>query len=370
MQTLTDNARLIFVKLCTFELRQRQRRIARFRFQERHRRKRGGHSRADSHYTPPGGTIKAPRVFDLIRCGGHDLNKFLKAISNSVLIHGKPIRLDFKQTENFYVPSTILLFAELDRIISVSNIPKPISIIDPIRRKPREVLKQIGIHNLTSDRCDIIPEREDVVYWKATKGNSQTGDSYGALVEAVAERANRDHVKQLEVSGLWRSVSEAVANSVDHAYKWPRTDGFKGLPNTKWWMFSHIKDSVFSLAVCDLGCGYRQTINETLPEKFISMIASRFQGLNRDALAIDTAMEYGRSGTHESHRGKGSRDALSLLAKHGIGELVVISNTGWMRYEFCNGNETNRQNGSLTTDIGGTIVWWRLPLQGGADAKN
>jgi hypothetical protein len=306
----------------------------------------------------------------MIRGGGQDLGKFLKAISSSVLTHKQPVRLDFKQTENFYVPSTILLFAELDRVISLSEIPKPISIIDPIRRKPREVLKQIGVHNLTSDSCDIVPEREDVVYWKATKGNTQTGDTYGALVEAVAERANRDHVKQLEVSGLWRSVSEAVANSVDHAYKWPRIDGFQGLSGTKWWMFSHIKESIFSLAVCDLGCGYRQTINETLPEKFISMIASRLKGLNRDALAIDTAMEYGRTGTHESHRGKGSRDALSLLEKHGTGELMMISNTGWMRYEFSGGNETNRQNGSLAVDIGGTIVWWRLPLRGDSDAKN
>lgn len=358
------------VKLTTLDLRIRQQRISRYRFEERKRRRKAPSMRGRFTYIPPGGTIKAPRGFDLIQDGGQELARFLKAISNSVLTCRQPVRLDFKQTENFYVPSTILFFAELDRIVALSDMPKPISILDPIRRRPREVLKQIGIHNLTSDNCDIIPEREDVVYWKATKGNTQTGDSYGALVEAVAERANRDHVRQLEVSGLWRSVSEAVANSVDHAYKRPRSDGFQGLPGTKWWMFSQIKDSVFSLAVCDLGCGYRRTINETLPEKFISMIASRFKNLNRDALAIDTAMEYGRSGTHESHRGKGSRDALSLLAKHGTGELAVISNTGWMRYEFSDGNETNRQNGSLATDIGGTIVWWSLPLQGEADAKN
>lgn len=334
----------------------------RYRFEERKRHCWVRYTAPEDRYIRPGGKITAPKVFDLIRDGGRDLARFLRAISDSILIHEKPVRLDFKHTESFYVPGTILLFAELDRVIATSKIAKPISVIDPFRRRPREVLKQIGIHNLTSDRCDTVPEREDVVYWKATKGGTQTGDSYGALVEAVAERANRDHVKQLEVSGLWRSVSEAVANSVDHAYKRPRVDGFQGLPETKWWMFSHIKDGYFALAVCDLGCGYRQTINETLPEKFVALIASNFQGMNRDALAIDTAMEYGRSGTHETHRGKGSRDALSLLAKHGNGELVVLSNTGWMSYEFQNGRETNRQNGSLGVDIGGTVVWWRLPL--------
>lgn len=225
------------------------------------------------------------------------------------------------------------------------------------------MLKQIGIHSLTGDRCDIVPLREDVVYWKVTKGSTQSGDSYGALVEVIAERANRYHAKQLEVSGLWRSVNEAVANSIDHAYKKPRHDGFEGLESTKWWMFSQIKDGVFTLAVCDLGCGYRKTINETIPEKFIARIASSFIGSNRDALAIDTAMEYGRSGTNQGNRGKGSRDVLSLLQKHGDGELVVLSNTGWMRYEYMKKQEVSRNNGEVGIDMGGTIVWWKLPLK-------
>jgi len=325
---------------------------------------RQGHTSTSSRqsYFPPGSKIPAPTTFDLIRDHKGEITRFLRAVADSVLIHKKPVHLNFKHTEFFYVPATILLFAEIDRICSLAEIIKPVSIIDPIKRRPREVLKQIGLHQLTKDTCDIVPEREDVVYWKATKGATQTGDTYATLVEAVAERANRDHVKHLEVSGLWRSVSEAVANSVEHAYKYPRKDGFGGVPDTKWWMFSQIKDGYFSLAVCDLGCGYQKTIDETLPERFVALVASQFIGTNRDALAIDTAMEFGRSGTHQSHRGKGSRDALSLLAKHGTGELAVISNTGWMRYEYQNTKETKREAGSLSSSMGGTILWWRLPL--------
>lgn len=128
-------------------------------------------------------------------------------------------------------------------------------------------------------------------------------------------------------------------------------------------MFSQIRDGVFTLAVCDLGCGYRATINETIPERFVARVASSFAGKNRDALAIDTAMEYGRSGTNLGNRGKGSRDALSLLHKHGDGELVVLSNTGWMRYEYKNAKEQDRIDGGVGIDIGGTIVWWKLPLK-------
>ncbi len=286
------------------------------------------------------------------------------AVSRRVLTEKLPTKLDFKNTKNFHVPGTILLFSELDRIISSAQIAKPVTIIDPLSRKAREVLKQIGIHNLTGDSCDIVPQREDVVYWKATKGNTQSGNAYGSLVESIAERANKNHTRQLELSGLWRSVNEAVANSIDHAYKKPRGDGFTGLEETKWWMFSQIKDGIFTLAVCDLGCGYRLTINETIPEKFVANCAAAFVGKNRDALAIDTAMQYGRSGTHADERGKGSRDVLSLLEKHGDGEVVVHSNTGWMKYEYKNKRECNRKHGGLGIDIGGTIVWWKLPLNG------
>lgn len=351
------------MKRPTPELRDRLIRISRYRERERALRRGGKRVGSGGYFVRPSEKIKAPKSFDLIRGSGVEVVRFLRAVARQVLVNKQPVRLDFKDTEYFYVPGTILLFAELDRIISMAELPKPISIKDPFRRRPREVLKQIGLHNLTGDTCDIVPEREDVVYWKATKGNSQSGDKYGALVEAIAERANRLHVNQLEVSGVWRSVNEAVANSVDHAYKFPRADGFSGLTDTKWWMFSQIKDGVFTLAVCDRGCGYRKTINETIPEKFVAAFASTFAGANRDALAIDTAMEYGRTGTHESSRGKGSRDVLSLLKRHGDGELAVLSNTGWMRYEFEKDEELNRENGDLGIDIGGTIVWWKLPLK-------
>ncbi|MDP3744541.1 MAG: hypothetical protein Q8Q76_09425 [Methylotenera sp.] len=350
------------MKLIKLEDRLRFRRISRYRMKARKRSKLKNINSIKAIFISPANVIKAPKSFDLIRGSGSEVVKFLRAVSIAVLNKKLQVKLNFKDTENFYVPATILLYAELDRIITLSILPKPISIRDPFRRRPREVLKQIGIHTLTNDNSDVVPSRDDVVYWRATKGSTQSGDSYGSLLEAIAERANRDHAQQLELSGVWRSVNEAIANSIDHAYMKPRFDSFNGLDDTKWWMFSQIKDAVFTLAVCDLGCGYRQTINETMPEKFIAAFASTLNWKNRDAVAIETAMEYGRSGTRQDNRGKGSRDVLSLLQKHGNGELVVLSNTGWIRYVYSNHKEVEKLNGALEIDIGGTIVWWKLPL--------
>jgi hypothetical protein len=74
-------------------------------------------------------------------------------------------------------------------------------------------------------------------------------------------------------------------------------------------------------------------------------------------------MEYGRSGTQQGHRGKGSRDAISVLEAHGAGELMILSNTGWMRYKFEDGKECEKDQGKLRISIGGSIVWWKLPLK-------
>jgi hypothetical protein len=350
------------MKLCTPYLIQRNKRLARFRLSERNRliKKSKQHL---SGYVRPGKEIIAPKTFTLNRPNAVEVVRFLEAVSLTVLKLRKPTVLNFKDTETFHVSGTILLFAELDRIISLSDLPKPITIIEPYKRRPREVLKQIGVYQLTGDNSDIVPEKEDVVFWKATKGSTQSGDVLGPILEFVTERANREHVEQVEVSGVWRGISEAVANTVEHAYEKPRSDGFTGLEKTKWWMFTQVRDQYFSTAVCDLGCGYRRTIGLNIPEKFRAEWLDILAGKNRDSTAIQTAMEYGRSGTRQSYRGKGSRDALAVLEKHGNGTLTILSNTGWVEFTFAEGTLTRNNLGKIGVDIGGTIVWWRLPLK-------
>ncbi|MDM0018363.1 hypothetical protein [Variovorax saccharolyticus] len=351
------------MKKPTIALKERQIRLAAYRARERFLR--AGRRRVPqaNRYVAPGELIKAPTRVDVTKGSGREVVKFLRALATTVLVNKMPVRLDFRLTETFYPAGTIMLYAEIDRIATMSELPKPVTIIDPRARRPREVLKQIGLHEITGDKCDVVPEREDVVYWKATKGVDQSGEKL-AMLEVVAERVNAAHAQQLELSGAWRGVSEAVANSVEHAYKLPRADGFTGLPDTRWWMFTQLRQGTFTMAVCDLGCGYRATIAQTVPEQFLAEVVARFAGGNRDAIAIRAAMEYGRTGTKKTERGKGSRDALSVVQKHGAGELIIFSNTGWMRYVFRGGEQVDEFQGDLGIDIRGTIVWWKLPLKG------
>ena len=341
----------------------RQRRLARYRASDRARARRRHFVKLGARYVSPGEKIKAPDVFRLAGFYGVAVFKFLRAVSRSVLIMKQPTKLDFRRTRIFHPEAAILLFAELDRIANMSTIDKPLTIINPVERRPREVLKQVGMHDITGDVCNVVPSRRDVVYWKSTKGFDQSGGNL-AVLEVVTEKINRDHADQLLLDKLWRGVSEAVANSVDHAYKFPRSDGFQGLEKTRWWMFTQLRDGVFNVAVCDLGCGYGATINHTIPEKFISEFKGIFLNLNRDVFSISTALAYGRSGTKQSERGKGSRDAFSVVEGHGDGVLLIMSNTGYVEHTFSSGEIVKTKNGALEINIGGTIVMWQLPLKG------
>jgi len=351
------------MKRPTPALFRRQARLAHYRARERSLRFGRGRARRESRYVPPGELIPAPTKFDAFREAGAQVTKFLRAVAHTVLVDQKQVVLDFRRTESFYPVSTIYLFAELDRIVSLSKLPKPVTIMDPRLRRPREVLKQIGLYAITGDSSDVVPERDDVVYWRATKGRDQSGTNL-QILEVVADRVNRRHAESLELRGLWRGVSEAVGNSVEHAYKFPREDGFQGLADTKWWMFTQLRGGFFIVAVCDLGCGYRATINQTVPETLRAEWAARLMGGNRDAVAIQTAMAYGRSGTAKTERGKGSRDALSVLQSLGHGDLMILSNTGWVQYAASPGKEPEVTSGSVPVDIHGTIIWWKLPVGG------
>lgn len=343
----------------------RQRIILLSRIRSRHRLKRYGRCwvSPESRYVLPGDRIKAPPRFNLIRGDAVQVVKFLRAIATAVLRKNIAVTIDFRSTESFYPAGTILLFAEISRIVGLSPLPKPISIRDPVRRRPREVLKQIGIHALTGDRSDVVPEREDVVFWKAIQGKDQSGDTLGPILEYVADRVNKDHARQVEVAGIWRGLSEAVANTVEHAYAEDRGDGFPVFGEAKWWMFTQIRGANFSAAVCDLGCGYRASTRRTIPEEIRARLEALFFGVNQDSAAIKIAMEYGRTSTDKANRGKGSRDALSVLNNHGRGELHILSKAGGVRYELGVDGKLREESYPVDIDIKGTIIWWNLPLQ-------
>jgi hypothetical protein len=225
-------------------------------------------------------------------------------------------------------------------------------------------MKQTGFYELTGVNTSTIPTRPDVIFWRSAKGRDQSGDKISMIDEVVAQTVRLEPDAKLILGALWRGVSEAIANSVDHAHKFPReSDGFSGLADTKWWLFTQVRDGAFIAVVCDLGCGYRATIGQSVPERMLARVQQALAGANIDAIAIEAAMEFGRTGTDEVNRGRGSRDAISVLEKHKEGTLIICSNTGVVHYGYRKGKPTVPMRRGLAFSINGTIVWWKLPLK-------
>lgn len=106
----------------------------------------GGIASDSRRYVHAHPRIKAPNaVISTKGDAGIELIKFLKAAARRVLVEQESVLLDPRDTASFNASGTILLYAELDRVISLATMHKPVTIRQPLRRKSREVLKQIGI---------------------------------------------------------------------------------------------------------------------------------------------------------------------------------------------------------------------------------
>lgn len=287
----------------------------------------------------------------------------IRAMQEKTLSRKGVITLDCSKVTHVYPDGAIRLFAEIDRLKALSSHPRPIKIIPPKNTRSRQVFKQLDFLSLTDSDTQIKLNREDVIYWRCTAGHDQSGSVQGEFLSRVTDKANETSSTPIVLSDIWPGVSEAIINTTEHAYfqksSRPDLDPIKN----KWWLLTSLKDTNFSALVCDLGVGYRETVNRSIPEDVLNMLKNALLIGNSDTDALQLAMRYGRSRTGKNERGKGSRDALSILNSHGKGELMVISRKGLIKYKYD--KETGELSPTITrldVDINATIVWWSLPL--------
>lgn len=92
------------------------------------------------------------------------------------------VTISFKNTREFSASGAIILLSELDRIISSSNLAKPLTIQNPIYRKPREVMKQLGFHKAALETYATSFQSERMLFIEGNQGGSQSGELFAELV--------------------------------------------------------------------------------------------------------------------------------------------------------------------------------------------
>ena len=303
-------------------------------------------------YQPTCVTIKAPKNFALEQPWHDPLVSFLAEL-RAAFVTGKPsVRIDFRKTERMIAGGALLFFCELQRLVdmyssvSLRCLPAKDDVVN-------QVLTHLGVYDLCGLEVDVVPNRADVVGWKTASSEIVDGDKVGKLIEASLDGVLAQQA--------FRGASEAMINSVNHAYEESRKDGLSDPVSKKWWMFCRqdIEANRLVIAVCDLGIG----IPRSLPLKHTKervQAALNFLSSGRrhtDARLIQAAMEISRTRTGKQGRGLGLHNLKRLIDVAGAGALYIFSNGGMVRYQS---NTHVRQN--FKNSILGTVVVWSVPL--------
>lgn len=265
--------------------------------------------------------------------------------------------IDFSKVTMLHPCGTLLLVAEIDRLLKVeANANKlsatyPTDIIVEQMFQHIQLLERLGLE----PRIDQINE-SNVTAWLYATGHEGDLDSIAEKLPRILTEGSNMDLRIALLSGM----AEAVANSSEHAYKKstpPLADEHTPL---KWWLFARQVGDDVAVVICDLGRGIPGTLEANWRDELSSYLKSR-QGIKRkDHKMIELAFTVGKTSTHKKNRGKGLKDILKVVKEQKVGSLSIYSNRG----VYALDNATN----SLTSidernSIHGTIVQWKIPIE-------
>lgn len=284
---------------------------------------------------------------------------------NCFIEQGARIMLNFDDTEKVTASAMLSLLADIDQQIKKSHLGyRLISFNHPADEKVKSVLKQVGFYDLLKKEPPKVEDFDDVIFWRYSSGVCSE--------PLLAHSTIQEMKKELELKAsrkLYRGFSEAMANSVEHAYstnrclqKIDKESAFE-----KWWCFAGIKDDNLVVVICDKGVGIPKTLPITQKDIIRTILAMMKIVKPTDAEYIKAASNLKETRTKLANRGKGISDMKAVIDAHGDGSLTIFSNKG--RYTYSGDRGIVRE---LIFDyahsVRGTIIEWSLPLRGRENA--
>lgn len=303
-------------------------------------------------------TLIAPAYFCLTAANGERNQRsieFLKFIREIRRFKGKALCIDLTSVQRMVVNATLLFKSELSYLVQRGL---PIKAIPPRKQRTNQVMAQTGLATLLGlPVCEKI-DREDTVHWRHVSGiwNFAQPSRLGGLL-------NGQHQQN---AALYTGLIESVANCIEHAYKQhPDRRTFIGSQDG-WWGFQQLRDGELSTCICDLGIGISKSLPLKLsdePDMYAKLMNLFRRFHSKDIRSILAAIEYGKSSTGSEERGKGLRDAHSVIDNAGSGQLQIFSNKGMYIYNKDANKPAVSGTRKLAESIEGTIYYWRHPIQ-------
>ena len=281
------------------------------------------------------------------------------------------LRLNFRDTKQMHSDGTLYLLAELETLTLIN--PDIIFRVIPSNEKiVNQVLEQTGISKLLKQVISLDDEFDETVkYWKYASGHNSEIDSADSMLDDFDQILSENTSKN-----IFTSLTEALTNCHHHAYE------DKRFPNEtkqikKWWLFSHERDGVLTVCVCDLGIGIPRSLTRNTTNvkedwfiRLKSFIKENKGKYNNDSTAIKAAIEIGNTRTHLPNRGKGLNqiiDKINTMCGH-TASIAIHSNKG--SYIINRGFVTDLPltdsiNGIIVPykeSIEGTVIVWQIPL--------
>lgn len=281
--------------------------------------------------------------------------KFFDSLRKYALINKGHIVLDFSKTKLISPPAMLLFIAEIDRIRQILGKDFDIVLSRIAHDNVRQVLVQIGFFEL----CNLIPPKissselaDNVRHWHFAAGERVNDDTNKAF-EAIEGRITPEARK-----GIWRGLSEALVNSVQHAYVQPRGTAGPDLKFGRWWMFTEERDGKLTVAVCDLGIGIPRSLPLNWSESILSQIRAKLKlASGPDVTALRMALEVGQTRTGDSHRGKGLPQIWQAIRGSPGASILIHSNRARLVW---NGNDDCEYERECEESINGTVVIWTV----------
>ncbi|PSN08543.1 ATP-binding protein [Siccibacter turicensis] len=300
----------------------------------------------------------APEKIDYYQGKNYELtNKFLGEIHDCIK-KGRRIFIDFRNTKKISAAAMLSFLAEVDVLIKKHKHGyRCINFSHPYNEKIESILIQVGFYELLRKQKRTTKEFEDVTFWKYTSGSCSepilAKEMMGEIKKELAQRASKK---------LYRGFTEAMSNSVEHAYiddkEHTETDD-----TAKWWTFAGIRDKQLIVVICDKGVGIPKTLPKTQGVSSLrALIANLGYSLDnvKDSIFIKASTEVQKTRTGERYRGKGLKDIKSVIDSIGTGYMSIFSNRGRYIYKGHSGN-INEVTFDQKSSVRGTIIEWSIP---------